>query len=225
MERKFLAFSCLVLLSSIVYFIYTSYQLHIENKNRQEVTAELEVPSVERVYTNNSSQSSKTERSTSELTEEEWEAFDEVLSDSEDSENQAETIQLDERTGTEASETRGDGTKISSEQMVRFKFINKYHTMQRDSRSVDDEYSELSRKQDQLMDDITAGPMHMDELGVLVSEYKRVSERLKELEPLITSHVDQTIQMEEEFQEKYGISLGEFYNQYEKEYKSWKTGL
>ena len=225
MERKFLAFSCLVLLSSIVYFIYTSYQLHIENKNQQELTAKLEVPSVERVYANNSSQSSKTEPSTPELTEEEWEAFDEVLSDSKDSENQAETIQLDERTATEASETKGDGTKISPEQMVRFKFINQYQTMQRDSRSIDDEFSELSRKHDQLISDMTAGPMHMDELGVIVREYKRVSERLKILEPLITSHVDQTIQMEAEFQEKYGTSLGEFYNQYEKEYKSWKAEL
>ena len=225
MERKFLAFSCFVLLSSIVYFIYTSYQLHIENKNQQELTAKLEVPSVERVYTNNSSQSSKTEPSTPELTEEEWEAFDEVLSDSEDSENQAETIQLDERTATEVSETKGDGTKISPKQMIRFKFINQYQTMQRDSRSIDDEFSELSRKHDQLISDMTAGPMHMDKLGVIVSEYKRVSERLKILEPLITSHVDQTIQMEAEFQEKYGTSLGDFYNQYEKEYKSGKAEL
>ena len=225
MERKFLAFSCLVLLSSIVYFIYTSYQLHIENKNQQELTAKLKVPSVERVYTNNSSQSSKTERSTPELTEEEWEAFNKVLSHSEGSENQAETIQLDERTATEASETEGDGTKISPEQVARFEFISQYQEMQRDSLSVDDEFSELTRKQIQLGSDITAGPMHMDELGVLVWEHKRVSERLKVLEPLITSHVDQTIQMEAEFQEKYGASLGEFYNQYEKEYKSWKAGL
>lgn len=224
MERKFLAFSCLVLLSSIVYFIYTSYQLHIENRNRQEEAVELETPPIGNVATSRSSPA-KQENSSSKLTEGEWGAFEEVLSDSEDSENQAETIQLDERAAIEESETRGDGTKIGPEQVVRFKFINKYHTMQQDSRSIDDEFSELSRKHDQLMDDMTAGPMHMDDLRVIVREYKRVSERLKVLEPLITSHVDQTIQMEAEFQEKYGISLGKFYNQYEKEYKSWKAEL
>ena len=76
MERKFLAFSCLVLLSSIAYFIYTSYQLHIQNKNQQEVEVEPEAPLIGARGASSSFQPLTPEHSNLEPSEEEWEGSD-----------------------------------------------------------------------------------------------------------------------------------------------------
>ena len=119
MERKILVFSCLVLLISIVYFIYTSYQLHIENGNQQEVTAELEEPFVGSVSTGSSSRL-KQENSSPEPTAKEWEAFEKVFNDFEELEEQAETTQPEGVAETEASETEDSHTGISSELEAMF---------------------------------------------------------------------------------------------------------
>ena len=116
MARKFLVFSCLVFLISIVYSIYTRYQMQTENQNQQDVTAELEAPSVGHVFISRSSQP-KTEDSNLEPTEheEDWEAFGEFLSYLEELEGTTDTTQPEEVAETEASETKGDDTGISSE--------------------------------------------------------------------------------------------------------------
>ena len=118
MARKFLGFSCLVFLISIVYFIYTRHQLQPESKNRQnqqKVTAELEAPVTGRISTIRSSQP-KTEDSNPEPTEEEWAAFVAFLSnleELEESEGTTETTQPEEVAETEVYGADGGDTGIS----------------------------------------------------------------------------------------------------------------
>ena len=120
MARRFLVISFLVFLISIVYFVYTRYQLHAESKNQQvqqEVTAELETPFTGRVFSSRSGQS-KTESSNPEPTEEEWKSFEEFIGNLEkleELEGTTETTQPEEVAETVASEIEVDDTGISPE--------------------------------------------------------------------------------------------------------------
>ena len=78
MERHFLVFSCLVFLASVVYFTYTNYQLHIEDKNQLEMIVELREPVIGVWDTSNSFQASTPEQLIPESVEGEIEEFKSV---------------------------------------------------------------------------------------------------------------------------------------------------
>lgn len=170
MERNFLAFSCLVLLSSIIYFIYTSYQLHIENKNQQEVSAELEAPFVGGVSTSRSSQS-KTENSNLEPAEGEWEALEEDVKDFDEFEETIEATQPEGVTEAETSETEGNDTGISPELEEMFIYYKGYL----------DRHREVSRKQAPLMRKIVEMDKEWEEFDNLITEKTNRGEEHQEL--------------------------------------------
>ena len=167
MERKFLAFSCLVLLGSIVYFIYTSYQLHIENKNQQEVTAELEAPFVGGLYISRSSQS-KRENSNLEPTEGEWGAFEGDVKDLGEFE---ETTQPEAGIETEAAETEVNDTGISPEIEKMFIYYKGYLERRR----------EVSREQAPFMRKLVEMDKEWQELDNLITKKMNRGEKHQEL--------------------------------------------
>ena len=173
MVRKFLVFSCLVFLISIVYFIYTKYQMHTENKNQQEVTAELEAPSVGHVSTIRSSQP-KTEDSNPEPTEEELAAFEVFLSNLEELEEldgTTETTQFEEVAEADTSETESDDTGISPELEEMFIYY-KGHL---------DRFREVERKVVPLMRRVVELDERIEELGNLIMEKTNRGEAHQEL--------------------------------------------
>ena len=170
MERKFLAFSCLVLLSSIVYFIYTSYQLHIESKNQQEGTAELKAPFVGGLYISHSSQS-KTENSNLEPTEGGWAAFEDGVKDFDERDETAETTQSEGVTEAAISETEGNDTGISPELEKMFIYYKGYLDRRR----------EVSRKQVPFMRKIAEMDKEWEALDNLITEKMNRGEKHQEL--------------------------------------------
>lgn len=228
MERKFLAFSCLVLLGSIVYFIYTSYQLHIENKNQQEVTVELEVPAVERVYTNNSSQSVKPESPNLDPTEEKREVFEEALKNLEALEEEAKTEAM---TGIATSETGASETEIkdigiSPELEALFvgvkQFMDQEKFIDSEVRSYLDENFKLKQRQIEIItNDLLEA--QGEESGRLHEEFQRNIEHMETLSDIIIPFGKQMIQLRIEFEQKHGITLEEFMENHGEDFHSWKA--
>ena len=219
MANKFLVFSCLVLLISIVYFIYTSYQLHIENKNQQEMTVELGEPFVERVSTSSSSQSPKPERSNPEPTAEEWEAFEEVFRDFEDSEEQTETTQSEI-----ASETEDSHTGISPELEAMFTRVRDIQTQENVLiDEVADLYIEESEIQARQIEIGTKELLIADtgQARRLHEELKMLHDRRVELDTILNPYDEQIEGLNHEFEQEYGMSTEEFHEGYDSVYKSW----
>ena len=224
MERKFLAFSCLVLLSSIIYFFYTSYQLRVEIKNQQEGTTELEVPSVERIYTNNSSQSSKLEHTNPEPIQEEWETFEEVLRDFEELEKMAETSQLEGVAEPAAIAADKGRTGISPELEALF---TKVRDIKAQQRALTDEFApfivdraELKYRLIEIIssDLVEAG---REQTKKLHEEMEHIYQRSVTLNPLVDSYDQQIQQLRYEFEQEYGMSIEEFHEIYDSAYNSW----
>ena len=228
MERKFLAFSCLVFLSSIIYFIYTTYQLHIENKNRQEVTAELEVPAVERVYTNNFSPSVKPGRSNLGPTEEKWEPFEEVFSDFEELEEMTETSQLEKVAEIAAVAADEDRTGISPELEAMFLDVNAL--VKRDNAILDEmepyvqQALEISRKIGEIADRLVEAGTDNEIKKNLYAEVERLYKDDEAILAILKPYIQQRRQLRADFEQKYGISEKEFADQYYKIHSAWKQG-
>ena len=226
MERKFLAFSCLVLLISIVYFIYTSYQLHIENKNQQEVITELEMPSVGRVYTNSSSQYAKTERSNLEPTEEGWEAFEEVFNNFEALGETVETSQFEGGVETVAVEAEEGHTGISAELEALFVGVKQFMDQERiiddEVRPYLDENFKLKQRQIEIItNDLLEA--QGEESERLHKEFQKNREHMKTLSDIIIPFGEQMIQLRTEFEEKHRITLEKFMENHGEDFRSWKA--
>ena len=228
MERKFLVFSCLVLLISIVYFIYTSYQLHIENKNRQEVTAELEVPAIERVYTNNFSPSVKPGLSNLGPIEEKWEAFEEVPSDFEALEEMVETSQLEGAAETATVAGDEDLTGISPELEAMFLDVNAL--VKRDNAILDEmepyvqQALEIGRKIGEIADRLVEAGTDNEIKKKLYAEVEGLYRDDEAILAILKPYIQQRHQLRADFEQKYGISEKEFADQYYESHRAWKQG-
>ena len=235
MARKFLVFSCLVFLISIVYFIYTRYQMHTENKNQQEVTAELEAPSVGHVSISRSSQP-KTEDSNPEPTEEELAAFEAFLSNLEELEEleeldgTTETIQPEEVAETEVSETEGDDTGISpelEEMFIHYKevFLNRSREVSLEIAPFMRRIVELDERTDELDNLMTEKSNRGEPHQELREEYRQLSEERNEvfvaLEPLDERRAQVYEDWEEYLLANHGIDSTTFNETYNEALRSW----
>ena len=232
MARKFLVFSCLVFLISIVYFIYTRYQLNTENKNQQEVTAELEAPSVGYVYTSRSSQP-KTEDSNPEPTEEEWAAFEAFLSnleELEELEGTTETIQPEGVAETEAYSAEGDDTGISpelEEMFIHYKevFLNQTREVDREITPFMRRIVELDERMDELDNLMTEKSNRGEPHQELREEYRQLFEERHEVFVALEPLDEQMAQIHQEWEEyllaNHGIDSTTFRETYNEALRSW----
>ena len=236
MARKFLVFSCLVFLISIVYSIYTRYQMHTENKNQQEVTAELEAPSVGHVSISRSSQP-KTEDSNPEPTEEELAAFEVFLSnleELEELEGTTETTQFEEVfeevAEAEVSETEGDDTGISpelKEMFIHYKevFLNRSREVSREIAPFMRRIVELDERTDELDNLMTEKSNRGEPHQELREEYRQLSEERNEvfvaLEPLDERRAQVYEDWEEYLLANHGIDSTTFNETYNEALRSW----
>ena len=225
MERKFLAFSCLVLLSSIVYYIYTSYQLHIADKNLQEV--EPEAPLIGARGANSLFQSSAPKHSTPESTEEEWEVSEKT------SENTAleETGVTFDTEGFEELEANPSEEQSSPE--LEALFI--------DVKQLDDRRQKLNQEEEPFFKDFvelrraifeiteamgtTEGKQIAQQLD---EDFKSLTEQQNGLVPILNEFHEKQREIDnayEKLADKYGISMTEFHDKHEAAYQSWKAGL
>ena len=228
MERKFLAFSCLVLLSSMVYFIYTSYQLHIENKNQQEVTAELEAPFVGGLYISRSSPS-KTENSNLEPTEGGWAAFEDSVKDFDERDETAETTQPEEVTEAEISETEGNDTGISPELEKMFIYYKGYLDRHREVSQKQAPFMkkivEMDKEWEKLDNLITEKTNRGEEHQELVEARRQLSEEREEIFVALEPLDERMTQLEQEWEEylraHHGIDSTLFRETHTKALRSW----
>ena len=234
MARKFLGFSCLVFLISIVYFIYTRHQLQPESKNRQnqqKVTAELEAPVTGRISTIRSSQP-KTEDSNPEPTEEEWAAFVAFLSnleELEESEGTTETTQPEEVAETEVYGADGGDTGISpelEEMFIYYKgYLDRFRVYDQEVASLMRNVVEIDERMDELFDAImekaNRGEEHQELLDARMQLYEERAEISEALEPL----GERMAQLQEELNEylltNHGIDSTTFNETYTDALRAW----
>ncbi len=224
MERKFLAFSCLVLLSSIAYFICTSYQLHIENRNLQEAEVEPEAPLRE---ANSSFQPLTLEHSNPESSEREWEGSDNTSESTglEDTEVVFDTEDFEELEVTTSQE--------QSDPELKALFI--------DVKQLDDQREKLNQAEAPFFKDFVelrhAIFEIVEEMGTtegkqmsqqLDENFYRLTEQQNELVPILNAFYEEQREIDSAYEtlaDKYGISMTEFHEKHEAAYQSWKAGL
>ncbi len=221
MNRKFLIFSCLVLLISIVYFIYTSYQLHTKYNKQQEVATESEAPFVTRVSTTKSFSTNGDLQSLNlNPTLEEQEDFKDVLNgEIEVPEEQVERTQLEVWSETEDSHT---GICLELEIMfarVRDIKAQKHALVE----EVSDLYIEDSEIQTRQIEIGTKELLMADEEEVrrLHDELKMLHNRRVELDTILDPYDQQIEELDYKFEHEYGMSFHEFHERYGLEYDSW----
>ncbi|MYE87661.1 hypothetical protein F4X33_01510 [Candidatus Poribacteria bacterium] len=220
MERKFLVFSCFVLLSSIVYFIYTSYQLHIENKNRQEVEADPKAPLIGSREANGSFQPLALEYSNPEPTKKGWEVSDktsestkfedtEVVFDIEDFE------ELETKTAEEQSQPELETLFTDVKQLY-----DQRETIYQETAPFSIELHKLKYRQIEigLYDLVEASGAETEQLH---EEFRRSQDRMQELRTIIAALDDQRLQLEKKVEQivfDYGMTVEEFDEIYGEKY-------
>ena len=235
--KKFLVFSCLILLISIVYFIHTRCQMHTESKNQQKVTGELEAPSVGHVSASRSSQP-RIEESNPVPTEEEWAAFEEFLGNLEELERTlegtTETTQPEPEGITDAevyeasSETEGDDTGISPELKATFIVVNDWRDTQR---AYFEKIDPLMREYAPL-GEIEVGIIHAisgtsgEENRRLHEELRQVQSKKQELADLMAPFGRAREQANQELvqylQENHGMDMQQFFDTHGEVFESWR---
>lgn len=224
MERNFLAFSCLVLLSSIVYFIYTSYQLHIENRNRQGVKAAPKAPLIGARGANSSFQPLTLEHSNPESPEREWERSNnisestelgdtEVVFDTEDFE------ELEATTSQEQSSPELEALVTGVKQLYDQREI-----IYQETAPFSIELHKLKYRQIEIgLHDLVEASG--EETERLHEEFRRSQDRMQELRTIIAVLDDERLQLEKEVEQivfDYGMTVEEFDEIYSENYESWK---
>ena len=161
--------------------------MHTANKNQQEVTAELEAPSVGHVSTSRSSQP-KTEDSNPAPTEEELAAFEVFLSNLEELEEldgTTETTQPEEVAEAEASETESDDTGISPELEEMFIYykghLDRVWKVEREIAPFMRRIVEIDEKTDELDTLMTEKSNRGEPHQELREEYRQLSEERNEV--------------------------------------------
>ena len=231
MERNFLVFSCLVLLVSVVYFIYTSYQLHIEDKNQQEVTVELREPVIGVWDTSSSFQNSTPEQLILESIEGEIEGFESVsqsktLEDAvltpkiiSDTGNldEVEAIISQEQSGQELETLFTDLKQLYDQREIIYRETAPFSTKLRKLK-----YRQIEIG---LYDLVGASG---EETKRLHEEFHRSQGEMQELRTTIASLDEERLQIEKEVEQimsEYGMTVEGFYDRHGQKYESWKSGL
>ncbi len=227
MERKFLAFSCLVLLISIAYFIYTSYQLRIENKNQQEVSVELEAPFTRLRDANRSFHPLTPEHSNPEPTAEEWKASEKTSESTE----LEETEVIFDTEGFEELEAKTSEEQSSPELEALFIDVKQLDDQRQKLNQAEEpffkDFVELRRAIFEIVEEMgtTEGKQMIQQLD---EDFKQLTTRQNELAPILNEFYEKQREIDnayEKLADKYGISMTEFHEKHEAAYQSWKAGL
>lgn len=231
MERKFLAFSCLVLLSSIAYFIYTSYQLHIESKNQQE--AESEAPLIGARGANSSFQASTLDNSNPESG---WD-MSEKSSESKILEDIFKNIELEDieiifnTEGFEELETTPSQKQNDPELETLFRDVKQLDDQREELNQAEEpffkEYVELRHAIFEIVEEMgtTKGQQMSQQLD---EDFYRLTKQQNELVPILNAFYEEQREINrayEKLADKYGIFMTEFHEKHEAAYQSWKAGL
>lgn len=227
MERKFLAFSCLVLLISIVYFIYTSYQLHIENKNQQEVTSELETLFIAPWVADSVFQYATPEQAISEPIEGEGEL--EVFEQDFESVELEETEAIFDTGGYDEMEAETTDDRIDTLLEALFTEVEPLYGQQsvilREITPPSIELRKLKYRQIEIgLYDLVGASS--EETKRLHEEFHRSQDRMQELRTIIAPLEEQLLQLSKEIKQTvfdYGMTVQEFDKRYGEQYKSWKS--
>ena len=226
MEKKFLVFSCLVLLISIVYFIYTSYRLHITNENQQDVTPELEAPFIASWIADSAFQ----EESISEPIGGEIEEFESVSESMklEDAELTPKVISdigsLDEMEAKTSQEQSGQELKTLFTDLKQL--YDQREIIYRETAPFSTKLRKLKYRQIEigLYDLVGAGS---EETKRLHEEFHRSQGEMQELRTTIAFLDEERLQIEKEVEEimsEHGMTVAGFYDRYGQKYESWKSG-
>ena len=225
MERKFLAFSCVVLLISIVYFIYTSYQLHTQNKSQQEVKPE--APLISARAANNSLYPLTPKHSTPESTEEEWEVS-ERSSEGTVLEEPGVTFDTEDFEGLEANPSEEQSRPELEALFIDVKQLDdQREELNQAEEPFFKEYVELRRAIFEIVEEMgtTEGKQMNQQLD---EDFKLLTEQQNELVPILNEFYEKQREIDRAYEKlanKYGISMTEFHARHEAAYQSWKTGL
>ena len=228
MARKFFAFSCLVLLISILYFIYTSYTIQT-SKNQPEATAESEELYVGRRPAGSSFQSSAPENSEPEPepepTEEEWEAFENHLKNKE-----LEDTEVASDTG-DSDEAKASNKQISPELESLFIAVkqldDRRRKLNREEEPFNKEFFELRGATFEILKEMEATD-DKQIIQQLDKDFEWIGRRMNELVPILNEFYEKHRKVDkgyEALEEQYGISVTEFREKYEETYESWKADL
>ena len=227
MERKFLAFSCLVLLSSIAYFIYTSYQLHIQNKNQQEVEVKSEAPLIGGRGANSSFHPLTPEHSNLEPTEEEWKASEKTSESTE----LEETGVIVDTEGFEELEAKTSEKQSSPELEALFVDVKQLDDQRQKLNQEEEpffrEFVELRRAIFKIVEEMgtTEGKQIIHQLD---EDFESLTRRQNELVPILNAFYEEQREIDNAYKrltDKYGIPMTEFHEKHEAAYQSWKVGL
>ena len=230
MEKKFLVFSCLVLLISIVYFIYTSYRLHIVNENQQDVTPELEAPFIASWVADGAFQYVTPEESIPELIEGEIEEFESVSEGM-----KLEGAELTAKVISDIGSLDEMEAKTSQEQNSQ-----ELETLFTDLKQLYDQREIIYRETTPFSTKLRKLKYRQIEIGLydlvgasgeetkrLHDEFHRSQGEMQELRTTIAILDEQRLQIEKEVEEimsEYGMTVAGFYDRYGQKYESWKSG-
>ena len=223
--RKFLIFSYVVLLSSIVYFIYSSYQLHIESKNQQAAA-----PVIGTWESNSTFQASPLYDSAPEL---DWDISEQpsesqALAD-EDIEIPFDTAGVEELE-TQPSQAQND-PELDPELETLFRALKNLYDQReviyREIGPLSAELRELKYRQIDIgLYDLVGA--NSEETEDLHNEFDRSQDRMQELRAIIAPLEEQKLGLEKEMKQAisaYGMDVREFYERYDDAYESWESGL
>lgn len=227
MERKFLVFSCVALLISILYFIFTTVKDQPLTKNQREPSKELGETSFSTgnlAKQSSSRDSSPSHQKSSDPTAEEWQAFEEAHQGSpEESIERGEEAQSASASGVEKSDTG-----ISPELEAVFITVNQWRRrirdLHRETGPLVREIAALSDRVEAINDafDGTSG----EENRRLNEEFKQaISEQQKvvDLVAPIDKEIEQVRQeLEQYLQTNLGMTATQFYDTHGETFNTWR---
>ena len=103
-------------------------------------------------------------------------------------------------------------------------FIDKERAIDIEARPFLDEHFKLKRRQIEIgTHDLVEA--RGEEAKRLHEEFRINKERMETLTAIIAPFGERLRQLQNEFEQNYGVTLEEFFNEYDADYKAWKAGL
>ncbi len=223
MQRKLLVLAGSIVLISVAFFIFI-----IKNKERPLVQNPQEMPkesketlketSVRNAPTISASQPKPVSENPP-PSKEEWKEFEALLRSLEESEGEAEGTQPDT-----AAEAEGSETRISPELeeiFIGFKqFVEQLRALYKERLPFEPEFADLNHRQMEILKQLTGASE--EETKRLIEELHRNEERMETLKAILNPLVERQHQLENEFAQRYGLTIEEFAIRHYKVYKAWE---
>ena len=230
MQRKLLLAGPIVMILIAIVIVILSSITSKERplvQNQQEIPKESNETFIRSVPTVSSPQP-KQANEAPEPSEEEWEEFETLLRSLEESEEEAEGIQQEVASEPETHEAESSEARISPELEALFigvkQFIDEERAIDTEALPFLDEHFKLKRRQIEIgLHDLVEA--RGEEAKRLHEEFRRNKERMETLMAIIAPFGERMRQLRNEFEQKYGMTLEEFFKKYDADYRVWKAGL